>query len=163
MGNLIISRERESIKSSLFDLIVTDSNPTMSAIEGINNDIFEQAGESKIKNYINNNYKKIYMKEKDIRITPGFNLKKDIMFVRLPINDNNDSINELFDTFIEIIKLISINEYKEVLIPNMNFSIYGYSNKRVFFDIFKVIKENIKNKDINIHIYLKDYRKNNIL
>ena len=96
----------------------------------------------KLKQYINNKYKNI--KEGDIIVTPGFNIKKDIMFIKIPINNKNKLINICN----RVLKLIMINEYKEILIPNYNIYKYKYINKK----IYSIINKYIENKDINIDL-----------
>ena len=96
----------------------------------------------KLKQYINSKYKNI--KEGDIIVTPGFNIKKDIMFIKIPINNKNKLINICN----RVLKLIMINEYKEILIPNYNIYKYKYINKK----IYSIINKYIENKDINIDL-----------
>ena len=76
------------------DLIINPTNPQMVAGAGVSGEIFKKAGVDILENYtqsyydihyFSDNYKiENIMKVGDIRITPGFNLGMDIMFVQGP-------------------------------------------------------------------------------
>jgi O-acetyl-ADP-ribose deacetylase (regulator of RNase III) len=83
------------------DLIVNPTNPQMVAGAGVSGAIFKKAGVDILEkytqghydiNYFSDNYKiENIMTIGDVRITPGFNLNMDIMFVQGPKQWENDN------------------------------------------------------------------------
>ena len=75
------------------DLIINPTNPQMVAGAGVSGEIFKKAGVDILENYTQSHYDIHYfsdnykieniMKVGDIRITPGFGLGMDIMFVKV--------------------------------------------------------------------------------
>ena len=139
---------------SSYDLIVIPSSPNMKVFNGVSKIILQSVGFKKIEKYIDYKYKSDnYMKKGDIRITPGFNLKRDIMFVRFPINENSNSLKELLNTIKEILFLINLNGYSNILITDLNLSLNGFNPKKNMKKIYEILKEFAIKKDKNIDIY----------
>ena len=165
MGKLRIIKGNISYKEliPLYDVIINPTNPKMRLIDGISNIIFNRVTIKRLNAYINKKYHIInnpnnYMKEGDIRITPGFNIGPDIMFIRIPINDKENSLEQLISFYRNILNSININDYKDVLIPDLALEKYGYTYKSIKRYIHSLIKDFIKDKDINIDVvYNKMY------
>ena len=65
------------------DLIINPTNPYMLSGGGVCGAIFEKAGKDELEEYTQQEFDNS-MKIGEIRITPGFNLTMDIMFVQGP-------------------------------------------------------------------------------
>ena len=147
------------------DLIVNPTNPQMVAGAGVSGAIFKKAGVDILEkytqkhyniNYFSDNYKpENIMKIGETRITPGFDINMDIMFVQGPREwEHNNPLELLKETYNNMLKNISNNGYKNVLIPSLGTGDYGFKHS----DVGKIVKELLNNyvidKDINIDLVL---------
>ena len=97
------------------------------------------------------------MKIGEIRITPGFNLGMDIMFVQGPrFWDYNNAYELLFQTYENMLSEIKNNNYKNVLVPSLGTGSYGFIHENVGHDVYTCLNEFVKNNDINITLVLGD-------
>lgn len=129
-----------------YDLLIVFVNSLIYDTNGIN--VF--MNNYRLNKYISNKYKTSKINVGDIIVTPGFHIKEDIMFIRIPTFDNVESKKELLNICDRVMRLIMINEYKEILMPNFNLQNYGYENiERYLCDI---ATKYIENKDINIDL-----------
>lgn len=147
------------------DLIVNPTNPQMVAGAGVSGVIFKKAGVDILEkytqehygiNYFSDNYKEEnIMRIGEVRITPGFNLNMDIMFVQGPKKyENDDSIELLKDTYNNLLKEIKDNNYKNVLIPSLGTGDYGFMHEEVGPIVKDLISIFVKENDINIDFVL---------
>ena len=149
------------------DLIVNPTNPQMVAGAGVSGAIFKKAGVDILEkytqenfdiNYFSNNYKKEnIMKIGEIRITPGFKLNMDIMFVQGPKKwEHDNSIELLKMTYENVLNKISENDYKNILIPSLGTGEYGFNHSEVGKTVKDLISNFVLNKDVNIDLVLYD-------
>ena len=147
------------------DLIVNPSNPAMLAGSGVSGAIFKKADTEKLEAYTQKEFKINYltkdfnrdnlMKVKDVRITPGFNLNMDIMFVQGPRKwDSDDSLDVLKDTYNNMFNEINKKGYKNILMPSLGTGFYGFGHVEVGKFVPEMIREFVKDKDINIDLVL---------
>lgn len=147
------------------DLIINPTNPQMLAGSGVSGAIFKKAGVNELEkytqeffkiNYFSDRYKKEnIMKIGDVRITPGFNLNMDIMFVQGPKQwEHENSLELLINTYNNMLNEIEKDGYKNVLIPSLGTGTYGFKHQ----DIGKIVKDLLNNfltnKDINIDLVI---------
>lgn len=147
------------------DLIINPTNPQMIAGSGVSGAIFKKAGVNELEkytqeffniNYFYDRYKKEnIMNIGDVRITPGFNLNMDIMFVQGPKQwEYENSLELLIHTYKNMLNKIAEKGYKNVLIPSIGTGTYGFKHQH----IGKIVKELLNNfiidKDINIDLIL---------
>ncbi len=129
-----------------YDLIIIPCNYMMEPINIEYNNIIEKASITKLNNYIINNYK-YYINDGDIRITPGFDIKPNLMFVKYPFHSKRIGINNYLEVFKDILDKIEINEYKKVLLPLPNNAFhYGFSRDETL-KIDKIIHHLIERND----------------
>lgn len=151
------------------DLIVNPTNPQMVAGAGVSGAIFKKAGVDILEkytqghydiNYFSDNYKiENIMTIGDVRITPGFNLNMDIMFVQGPKQwENDNSIELLKTTYKNMLNQISDKKYKNILLPSLGTGDYGFEHRQVGKIVKKVLDDYVSDKDINIDLVL--YNKN---
>ena len=89
---------------SNYDLIVIPCTSTMENTNKTSFIIFNKVNIKLLKKYINKKYTLIKrMKVGDIRITPGFKLQSDLMFIRYPYFNKNECNELLLNTYNTII------------------------------------------------------------
>ena len=146
------------------DAIVNPTNPRMVCGAGVSGAIFQKAGVQKLEAYTQNTYNINYFTQDnlmtvgEIRITPGFNLGIDILFVQGPkeYDYENDSVAKslLLTTYKNLIKTAYTNGYKNILCPSLGTGSYCFKHKDVASDVVTIIRENIKDIDLNIDLVL---------
>ena len=162
VGNIVDDKILEG-----HDLIINATNPQMIAGGGIAGAIFWKAGVEELENYTQTKYNINYfednynkdniMKIGEIRITPGFNLGMDIMFVQGPrFWEHNNAYELLFKTYKNMLSEIKNNNYKNVLVPSLGTGSYGFIHENVGHDVYTCLNEFVKNNDINITLVLGD-------
>ena len=149
------------------DLIINPTNPQMVAGCGVSGAIFKKAGVDLLEhytqtkyniNYFSNNYNvNNIMKVGEVRITPGFELDMDIMFVQGPKKWEFDNSKELLvNTYINMLEVINNKNYKNILLPSLGTGEYGFEHEDIGSKVTNIIKYYIKDKDINIDLVLYD-------
>ncbi len=147
------------------DLIINPTNPQMVAGAGVSGAIFKKAGVNELErytqeyydiNYFSDNYKEEnIMKIGDTRITPGFKLNMDIMFVQGPKKfENDNSIELLKDTYNNLLRKIKERGYKNVLIPSLGTGDYGFKHEEVGYIVKELISNFVKENGVNVDIVL---------
>lgn len=147
------------------DLIINPTNPRMVCGMGISGAIFHAANVEKLENYTQSTYNISYFTEDnlmevgEVRITPGFDLRMDIMFVQGPKfydYEYDVAMDKLFKTYKNMLEEIENNNYKNILCPSLGTGHYGFLHEEVGHKIVKLIMDFIKDKDINIDLVLYD-------
>lgn len=152
------------------DLIVNPTNPQMVAGAGVSGEIFKKAGVEELEAYTQktfniNYYSDSYNEENnmqigDIRITPGFNLKMDIMFVQGPKAwENSNSHKILLLVYKIMLNMACASGYKNILLPSIGTGEYGFEHSKIGKDVYQILNNYSKTHDINIDLVLLD--KNN--
>ena len=147
------------------DLIINPTNPQMVCGAGVSGAIFKKAGVDILEiytqkefdiNYFYDNYKpENIMKIGEVRITPGFNLNMDIMFVQGPKSwEHNNSIELLKETYNNMLDQINKKNYKNILIPSLGTGDYGFDHKEVGKLVKELLNNYVRDKDINIDLVL---------
>jgi len=138
------------------DVIINPTNPAMRNGGGVCGAIFDKGGEEKLLEY-NKSHFDSAMKIGEIRITPGFDLNMDIMYVQGPKQwefDNSDEV--LMLTYQNMLKAIVENGYKNALVPSLGTGIYGFDHEDVGHMVYKVIKEFTDKNNVNIDLVIYD-------
>lgn len=146
------------------DLIINPTNPQM--IAGA---IFKKAGVDKLEHYTQEEYDINYftehykeyniMKTGDVRITPGFDLNMDIMFVQGPKQwEYSNSLELLINTYQKMLDEIYKKGYKNILLPSLGTGDYGFEHSVVGKKVTSLINEYVQDKDLNIDLVLYDER-----
>lgn len=149
------------------DAIVNPTNPQMVAGAGVSGAIFKKAGVERLEEYTQKEFGINYfsddynidnmMKVGEVRITPGFNLDMDIIFVQGPTKwEFDNSLDVLLDTYTNLLKEIEKKNYKNVLVPSLGTGHYGFMHEEVSKVVIPLIKNYIKDKDINIDFVVYD-------
>ena len=143
------------------DAIVNPTNPRMVCGSGVSGAIFHKANVEKLENYTQSKYNISYytndnlMKVGEVRITPGFDLGLDIIFVQGPKKyEYDNSLELLLSTYINLLNEIEKMGYKNILCPSLGTGSYGFNHREIGKDVIKLITDYIKGKDINIDFVL---------
>ena len=112
------------------DAIVNAQNKYMQMGSGVCGAIYNAAGIDLL-NYCRNNYKE-YMIDGEVRITPGFNLKSNIVHVLAPkAFEQQNPLNSLLDCYENLLDSIKENHYKKVILPSLGVGIHGYKHDQI--------------------------------
>lgn len=143
------------------DLIVNPTNSRMLCGGGVCGAIFYKAGVEQLENYTQSTYNiseysdDNLMEVGDIRITPGFQLNMDIMFVQGPYHWGYSNSQEvLMDVYKKLLNEAYVRGYHHVLLPSLGTGVYGFLHKNVGKEVSNLIIEFIKDKDIDIDLIL---------
>ena len=143
------------------DAIVNPQNQYMKKGSGINKSIYEAAGERLLENFCQEYYQKD-MVANEIRITPGFDLKMDIIHFYPPkFHFSEDPIEELRQGYLKLFAEIERNQYKNVIMPSLGVGIHGYMHQDVAEIIITEMKKFLENQNITITFVVsnKDIKK----
>lgn len=144
------------------DAIVLPSNPKMRYGMGVSEAIFRKAGIEALERHCEDAYGVGYepekrgndMKPTEVRVTPGFGIGMDILFVQSP-NDVYFDIPEadlmplLRKTYANLLRAILKKGYRSVLLPSLGTGHYGFSHEDVakwvvpMLDSFCAINEGV--------------------
>lgn len=172
MGKLFLLTGDYILNSNNKDAIVNAANKYMTYGSGICGVIYRNAG-NQLEEYCHNTFK-TEMTNNEVRITPGFNLKMDIIHVLAPkFFEENDPINELLKAYKNMLDEIINRNYKNILVCSLGTGIHGYKHDDVARPLIFLLNNFCKINDVNIYlnnlyplykdIYLKEYLSINAL
>ena len=169
MGKLNIINGDITSDNILFghDLIINPTNPPMVAGAGVSGAIFKKAGVDILENYTQEKYNINYftdyynrnndMKIGETRITPGFNLNMDIMFVLGPKKwEHDNSFELLIMTYNNMLNEIYNKGYKNILLPSLGTGDYGFEHIEIGKTVSNLLRNFVQDKDINIDLVIYD-------
>lgn len=146
------------------DLIINPTNPRMVCGMGVSQSIFHKAGVEQLESYTQSKYNISYFHENnlmqvgEIRITPGFKLNMDIMFVQGPkvyeYEEYEMAKNLLIETYRNVIEKAYTNGYKNILIPSLGTGSYGFQHTDVAKDIMGTLRNSLIDKNMNVDFVL---------
>ena len=127
MGKLFLITGDIIENSQGMDAIVNAQNKYMSYGSGVCGAISRAAGNDLL-DYCKNNYSS-NMENCEIRITPGFNLKMDIIHVLAPkAYEEENPIDSLMLCYNNLLNEIKNHNYKKVIIPSLGTGVHGYNH-----------------------------------
>lgn len=150
------------------DAFVLPTNPKMRYGAGVSEVAFRKAGIDILEKYCEDTFdvgyeisqEKNNMKPAEIRITPGFGLGMDIIFVQSPNTiyfslEENKLYPLLFKTYRNVLNSIRDNGYKNVIMPSLGTGHYGFDHEAVASNIVPMINRFLdENKDVDITLCL---------
>ena len=93
-----------------------------------------------------------------IKITSGRRI--DSVYLKIPYNHNTNSKELVLDCYRKLLDIIKVNEYKNILINNVNISLINeccnFDNKDICHDVYNLINDYIKDMDINIVVVINN-------
>lgn len=156
---------------ALGDAVVNPTNPMMRCGGGVSGAIFRKAGAYVLEDYAERAFGISYfnppgkneMQVTEIRITPGFALKKDIIFAQGPkiwdYESYDEAMNLLLQTYKNVVIAAKNAGYESVLIPLLGTGSYGFDPNKTKEEVIPLL-ENLAEHS-NIDIYLVLYAQNN--
>lgn len=166
MGKLILTSGNYLDNVNYVDAIVNSQNKYMQYGSGICGVIYRSAG-NELLEYCQSNYS-TYMNVGEVRITPGFNLKKDIIHILAPkFYEESNPIEKLLDAYGNLLNVIKDKGYKSVLVCSLGAGIHGYKHEEIYKPVINLLNGFCRMNDIDIYfnnkytletdIYLKYY------
>ena len=166
MGKLILTSGNYLDNVNYVDAIVNSQNKYMQYGSGICGVIYRSAG-NELLEYCQSNYS-TYMNVGEVRITPGFNLKKDIIHILAPkFYEETNPIEKLLDAYGNLLNVIKDKGYKSVLVCSLGAGIHGYKHEEIYKPVINLLNGFCRMNDIDIYfnnkytletdIYLKYY------
>ena len=132
------------------DAIVNAQNKYMIKGGGICGAIYNAAG-IKLEEYCKETYK-TYMQDKEVRITPGFNLNLDIIHILAPKHHEQENpIEALIDTYKNLLTSITNNNYKKVLLPSLGTGFHGYKHNEVSKPVINLLYNYCNTNNVDIY------------
>ena len=102
------------------------------------------------------------LKVGNLKIVSNKRIKIDYVYIKIPYNKDINSKKLVLDCYRRLLDIIRVNEYKNILIDNMNMSLISeccnYNNKDICHDIYKLINDYIKDIDINVGIVISNIK-----
>lgn len=152
------------------DAIVNPTNPMMKMGMGVSMAIFQKAGVDELEEYTAKTFNISYadisraneMKETEIRLTPGFKIPCDIIFVQSPNLEHYNcadypvAYDKLINTYKNLLDFSISNGYKTILLPSLGTGHYGFKHKDVARDVITLLKEYTSDSLINVIFVLLD-------
>ena len=131
---------------------------------GVSQAIFHKAGVEELENYTQTTYNISYFTEDnlmqvgEIRITPGFHLGMDILFVQGPRAYDYQTLEEarslLLQTYKNLVETSYQKGYKNILMPSLGTGSYGFLHEEIAKDVINVLKASLKEKEVQIDFVL---------
>lgn len=151
MGKLFLITGDYIKNSKGMDAIVNAQNKYMSYGSGICGVIYRAAG-VELQTYCKNNYN-CDMEVGEVRITPGFDLKMDIIHVLAPkAFEEKEPIEKLIETYKNVLEAIKNKKYKNVLFNSLGTGIHGYRHSDVAKSLVKLLIDFCNESDVNIYL-----------
>ena len=168
MGKLYLISDDIISNSVGKDAIVNAQNKYMQNGSGICGAIYRAAG-IELLEYCQSIYKE-YMNVGEVRITPGFNLKMDIIHVLAPkAFEEKQPLEKLLECYNNLLDEIKKHNYKTVILPSLGTGIHGYEHKDVAKPLMIMLNNFCNNNDVDLYfinlnpivtdIYLNEYLK----
>lgn len=143
---------------NLADAVVLPSNPMMRYGSGVSGAIFKKAGVDVLEAYAMKKYKISYesvsreneMKIGDVRVTPGFGVPADILWVCGPClwdySDNEYMYAEslLLQTYSNLLQYAFEQGYSSIVIPSIGTGSYGFSHQLIGKKVSRLINRFLK-------------------
>lgn len=156
MGELIFKQGSIIDLLDNFDCIVNSNNQNMLQGSGVCGAIYKAAGPKELKNYIDQNFN-TPMSVGEVRSTPGFNLKKEILHVHPPkFHQSKDPIHELLESYENVIKYAYCHKIKSLITVSLGTGVYGYNHIDVAEQVVNKLLLLVQKYDITVCLDLPD-------
>ncbi|MDD3453564.1 MAG: macro domain-containing protein [Bacilli bacterium] len=156
MGNLNIVTGNILDYISTVDAIVNSNNEYMIAGSGVCGVIYKAAGKNELENYCKEKFK-TKMLTNEIRITPGFNLNKDIINIFAPkYYEHIDPIKKLMESYEQIFSISKQKGYKTILSVSIGTGVHGYKHNEVGLNIIPLLYYLVEKFNINFTLVLSN-------
>jgi len=135
------------------DAIVNSNNKYMISGSGMCGLLYRLAGKDELEQYCKDNYSEL-MKKNEVRITPGFNIKKDIIHIYVPKYYEEKNIITLIDSYKSIFEIAYEKGFKSLLSVSIGTGVHGYKHEEVAHSVISIINILTKQFDIDFILVL---------
>lgn len=150
MGKLFLLTGDIIDNSNDMDAIVNAQNKYMLNGSGICGAIYRNAG-TELLDYCKQTYL-IPMEPCEVRVTPGFQLKMDIIHSYAPIfSEWENPIDKLIEAYSNVLAEIKNHNYKKVIIPSLGTGVHGYKHEDVALRVINILYDFCTNNDVEIY------------
>ena len=146
------------------DAIINPTNPRMVCGSGVSGAIFHKAGVDDLERYTALKYGISYFHEENlmevgmVRVTPGFQLGMDILFVQGPeayaYSSLEEAIHALLKTYEAMLEVVISRGYKRVLCPSLGTGNYGFTHKDTAKKVVSLLENFVKTHAVDIDFVL---------
>lgn len=168
MGKLCLITGDIIEESKDMNAIVNAQNKYMANGSGICGAIYRASG-IELLEYCQKTYSSD-METGEVRITPGFNLKMDIIHVLAPkFFEEKQPLDKLIETYENTLNEALKHNYKKVVMPSLGCGIHGYKHEQVAKPLMILLNTYCQKNDIDIYfvniyplytdVYLNEYIK----
>ena len=133
------------------DAIVNSNNKYMISGSGMCGLLYKLAGKDELEKFCKDNYSEL-MKKNEVRITPGFNIKKDIIHIYVPKYYEEVNVISLIESYKLIFEVAYEKGYKTILSVSIGTGVHGYKHEEVAASVISII--NILTKQFGINFIL---------
>lgn len=135
------------------DAIVNSNNQYMMFGSGMCGSLYKLAGKQELEQYCKDNFNKV-MKTNEVRVTPGFNLEKDIIHIYAPKYHEDKRETALIDSYRSIFMEASEKGYKTILSVSIGTGIHGYIHEEIAGSVISTIQALTEQCDIDFILVL---------
>lgn len=136
------------------DLIVNSANKYMICGSGVCGAIYKAADKDLLEHYCKKHYKG-YMKENEIRFSPGFELGTDILHICCPkYYESKEPLKALLDSYNNVFIEASNKSYKSIVSVSLGCGVNGYKHIDVAQDVLIKLNELVNKYDIDFTLVL---------
>lgn len=121
------------------DAIVNSNNQYMISGSGMCGLLYKLAGKQELEQYCKDSFNKL-MKTNEVRVTPGFNLKKDIIHIYTPKYHEDKRKNALIESYKSIFMEADKKGYKSILSVSIGTGVHGYKHENIATTIISIIR-----------------------
>ena len=156
MGQLVLVSGDIIENSKNIEVIVNSANRYMDYGGGVCGAIYDKAGKEKLESYCHNKWIKA-MKINEIRVTPGFNLKKEIIHIYVPrYYEEKNPIGKLKESYIKLFDIIVKEKYNSVITTSLGTGFHFYPHEEIAEMVIDLLKDFCKNNKTKIILDLPD-------
>lgn len=138
------------------DAIVNSANKYMKLGSGISGFIYKTANKEKLENYCDTNFK-TEMQVNEVRITPGFDLKLDILHIYAPkFYNNENAVKELLEGYEKIFITAKEHGYNKLVSVSLGTGVHGYKHEIIGKEVYTKLIELTGKYDIFFTLVIYD-------
>lgn len=144
------------------DLIVNSANQYMIYGSGVCGAIYKMADKDLLEQYCKEHFK-VNMKVNEIRITPGFNIGINILYIYCPkYHQSKDPINELLESYNNIFISAKEKDYKSIVSVSIGTGIHGYKHNDIAKQLIERLNILVSKYNIDFTLVLSNEQINEI-
>lgn len=155
MGKLHLITGDIIADSDGMDAIVNSQNKYMSYGSGVCGAIYRAAGNNLLQHCIDTYSSEMEMGE--VRITPGFDLKMDILHILVPkeYEEKENALEKLIYCYENLLNEILKHNYKKIIIPSLGCGVHGYKHEVIANSIMLLLNNFCNTNNVELYFINK--------